>query len=401
MVYISHIMKSNEIIQHKNIAILGSTGSIGTQTLDIIAEYPDRFTATVLVAGSNVKQLIEQAIKCRPKHAIIADESKYAQLHEALSPLGINTAAGAQAIADAMTLDCVDTVVTATVGYSGLAPTISAIKANKDIALANKETLVVAGELVTNLLKNSTSKVIPVDSEHSAIYQCLVGEDPQTVKKLIITASGGPFRTFEAERLKTVTVKDALRHPNWDMGAKITIDSATMLNKAFEIIEAHWLFGIEANCIEAVVHPQSIIHSMVEFNDGAVKAQLGLPDMHLPIRYALGDATRLATNERGLQLSDYANLTFEAPDANRFPGINLSYYALEKGGNSACVINAANEIAVAAFLREQIGFLDIYKIILQSLETMPFVASPSYEDYVNTNSATREYAESLVKQLKF
>ena len=394
-------MKSNEIIQHKNIAILGSTGSIGTQTLDIIAEYPDRFTATVLVAGSNVKQLIDQAIKCRPKYAIIADESKYAQLHEALSPLGINTAAGAQAIADAMTLDCVDTVVTATVGYSGLAPTISAIKANKDIALANKETLVVAGELVTNLLKNSTSKVIPVDSEHSAIYQCLVGEDPQTVKKLIITASGGPFRTFEAERLKTVTVKDALRHPNWDMGAKITIDSATMLNKAFEIIEAHWLFGIEANCIEAVVHPQSIIHSMVEFYDGAVKAQLGLPDMHLPIRYALGDATRLTTNERGLQLSDYANLTFEAPDANRFPGINLSYYALEKGGNSACVINAANEIAVAAFLREQIGFLDIYKIILQSLEKMPFVASPSYEDYVNTNSATREYAESLVKQLKF
>ena len=394
-------MKSNEVIQHKNIAVLGSTGSIGTQTLDIITEYPDRFTATVLVAGSKVEQLIEQAIKCRPKYAIIADESKYAQLHEALSPLGINTAAGAQAIADAMTLDCIDTVVTATVGYSGLTPTISAIKANKDIALANKETLVVAGELVTNLLKKSTSKVIPVDSEHSAIYQCLVGEAPQTIKKLIITASGGPFRTFDAERLKSVTVKDALRHPNWDMGAKITIDSATMLNKAFEIIEAHWLFGIEANRIEAVVHPQSIIHSMVEFVDGAVKAQLGIPDMHLPIRYALGDATRLTTNERGLQLSDYANLTFEAPDANRFPGINLSYYALEKGGNSACIINAANEIAVAAFLREQIAFLDIYKIILQSLEKMPFIASPSYEDYVNTNSATRQYAESLVKQMKF
>ena len=401
MVYISHIMKSNEVIQHKNIAVLGSTGSIGTQTLDIITEYPDRFTATVLVAGSKVEQLIEQAIKCRPKYAIIADESKYAQLHEALSPLGINTAAGAQAIADAMTLDCIDTVVTATVGYSGLTPTISAIKANKDIALANKETLVVAGELVTTLLKKSTSKVIPVDSEHSAIYQCLVGEAPQTIKKLIITASGGPFRTFDAERLKSVTVKDALRHPNWDMGAKITIDSATMLNKAFEIIEAHWLFGIEANRIEAVVHPQSIIHSMVEFVDGAVKAQLGIPDMHLPIRYALGDATRLTTNERGLQLSDYANLTFEAPDANRFPGINLSYYALEKGGNSACIINAANEIAVAAFLREQIAFLDIYKIILQSLEKMPFIASPSYEDYVNTNSATRQYAESLVKQMKF
>lgn len=386
--------------QLKNIAILGSTGSIGRQTLDIIAEYSDRFCATVLVAGSKVEQLIEQAIKFRPQYALIADESKYTQLQEALAPLGIHTAAGAQAIADAMTLDCIDTVVTATVGYSGLAPTISAIKANKDIALANKETLVVAGELVTELLKKSTSKVIPVDSEHSAIYQCLVGEEPQSVKRLIITASGGPFRTFDAERLKTVTVKDALRHPNWDMGAKITIDSATMLNKAFEIIEAHWLFGIDANRIDAVVHPQSIIHSMVEFVDGAVKAQLGLPDMHLPIRYALGDASRLATNEPSLTLADYANLTFEAPDANRFPGINLSYYALEKGGNAACVINASNEIAVAAFLREQIGFLDIYKIILQSLEKMPFVASPSYEDYVNTNSATRQYAELLVKQIK-
>ena len=402
MVYIPANKQIFQIVnQIKNIAILGSTGSIGRQTLDIIAEYPMRFCATVLVAGSKVEQLIEQALKFRPKYALIADESKYAQLHEALSPLGIETAAGAQAIADVMTLDCIDTVVTATVGYSGLAPTISAIKANKEIALANKETLVVAGELVTNLLKESTSKIIPVDSEHSAIYQCLVGEEPQSVKKLIITASGGPFRTFEAKRLKTVTVKDALRHPNWDMGAKITIDSATMLNKAFEIIEAHWLFGIEANRIEAVVHPQSIIHSMVEFVDGAVKAQLGLPDMHLPIRYALGEATRLATNEPSLTLADYSNLTFEAPDTNRFPGINLSYYALEKGGNSACVINAANEIAVAAFLREQIGFLDIYKIILQSLEKMPFIASPSYEDYVNTNSATRQYAESLIKHLKF
>lgn len=401
MVYISHIMSFTKDNQLKNIAILGSTGSIGRQTLDIIAEYPDRFRATVLIAGSQVEQLIEQALKFQPQFALIADESKYAQLHAALSPHGIKTAAGAQAIADAMTLDCIDTVVTATVGYSGLTPTISAIKAGKDIALANKETLVVAGELVTELLKDSTSKVIPVDSEHSAIYQCLVGEDPQSVKRLIITASGGPFRTFEAERLKTVTVKDALRHPNWDMGAKITIDSATMLNKAFEIIEAHWLFGIGANRIDAVVHPQSIIHSMVEFVDGAVKAQLGLPDMHLPIRYALGDATRLATNEPSLTLADYANLTFEAPDTTRFPGINLSYYALEKGGNSACVINAANEIAVAAFLREQIGFLDIYKIIQQSLERMPFIASPSYEDYVNTNSATRQYAESLVKQMKF
>lgn len=387
--------------QQKNIAILGSTGSIGHQTLDIIAEYPNRFRATVLVAGSNVDALIKQALTFKPQHVLIADESKFTQLNEALSPHGIKVAAGAKAIADAMSLDCFDTVVTATVGYSGLAPTISAIKAGKDIALANKETLVVAGELVTGLLKRSCSKVVPVDSEHSAIYQCLVGENPTSVKRLIITASGGPFRTFEADRLKTVTVKDALRHPNWDMGAKITIDSATMLNKAFEIIEARWLFDISADRIEAVVHPQSIIHSMVEFVDGAVKAQLGLPDMHLPIRYALGDATRLSTNERGLSLTDYSNLTFEAPDTNRFPGINLSYLALNRGGNTACVINAANEIAVAAFLREQIGFLDIYRIIESSIEKMPFIASPTYDDYVNTNTATRQYAESLIKQLKF
>ena len=381
--------------QHKNIAILGSTGSIGRQTLDIIAEYPERFCATVLVAGSKVEQLIEQAIKFRPQYALIADESKYAQLQEALAPHGIHTAAGAQAIADAMTLDSIDTVVTATVGYSGLAPTISAIKANKDIALANKETLVVAGELVTELLKKSTSKVVPVDSEHSAIYQCLVGEEPQSVKRLIITASGGPFRTFDAERLKTVTVKDALRHPNWDMGAKITIDSATMLNKAFEIIEAHWLFGIDANRIDAVVHPQSIIHSMVEFVDGAVKAQLGLPDMHLPIRYALGDASRLVTNEPSLTLADYANLTFEAPDANRFPGINLSYYALEKGGNAACVINAANEIAVAAFLDGKIGFTDIPKILEKTVEK-EFSSGDSFEEVFETDKEARKFASSLI-----
>ena len=386
---------------HKKIALLGSTGSIGTQTLDIIAEYPDLFSVEVLIAGSNVDLLIQQAIKHKPKYAIIANENLFSQLRDALAPLGINVAAGKKAICDAMTLDSIDIVVTAAVGYSGLEPTISAIKAGKRIALANKETLVVAGELITSLLKDSASTIIPVDSEHSAIYQCLVGEDPKSIKKLIITASGGPFRNKTLNELEHVTVADALKHPNWSMGAKITIDSATMLNKAFEIIEAHWLFDIEANRIEAVVHPQSIIHSMVEFVDGAVKAQLGLPDMHLPIRYALGDATRLTTNEPSLTLADYTNLTFEAPDTDRFPGINLSYYALEKGGNSACVINAANEIAVAAFLHEQIGFLDIYKIIQQSLEKMPFIASPSYEDYVNTNSATRTFASSLVKQIKF
>lgn len=279
---------THNVETRKKIAILGSTGSIGTQTLDVIAQHPDRFEATVLIAGSNVARLIEQAARFRPRKAIIAMERHYPALRDALQPLGIEAAAGHKAILEAMALKEVDTVVTATVGYSGLAPTIAAIKAGKQIALANKETLVVAGELVTGMLRGSKSKILPVDSEHSAIYQCLAGEEPASVRKLIITASGGPFRTCSYRDLQHVTVSDALHHPNWSMGAKITIDSATMLNKAFEIIEAHWLFGVAPEHIEAVVHPQSIIHSMVEFHDGAVKAQLGLPDMHLPIRYALG-----------------------------------------------------------------------------------------------------------------
>lgn len=385
----------------KQIAVLGSTGSIGVQTLDIIAEYPHLFKATVLVAGRNVERLIQQAAKFHPSIAIIADESKYLTLKEALEPLGIATAAGAKAIEDVMESPLIDTVVTATVGYSGLAPTIRAIKANKNIALANKETLVVAGELITRLLKESTSEVRPVDSEHSALFQCLVGESPAAVRKLIITASGGPFRTKSVDELSSVTVKDALSHPNWDMGAKITIDSATMLNKAFEIIEARWLFDVPAERITAVVHPQSIVHSMVEFIDGSVKAQLGLPDMHLPIRYALGDSSRLATDKPGLTLSDYATLRFFEPDTIKFPLLNLAYYALEKAGNTACVINAANEIAVAAFLNEKIGFLDIEKVIMNSLHHINYIANPSYEDYVSTNAETRAYAESIIKDKKF
>lgn len=385
----------------KQIAVLGSTGSIGVQTLDIIAEYPHLFKATVLVAGRNVERLIQQAAKFHPSIAIIADESKYLTLKEALEPLGIATAAGAKAIEDVMESPLIDTVVTATVGYSGLAPTIRAIKANKNIALANKETLVVAGELITRLLKESTSEVRPVDSEHSALFQCLVGESPAAVRKLIITASGGPFRTKSVDELSSVTVKDALSHPNWDMGAKITIDSATMLNKAFEIIEARWLFDVPAERITAVVHPQSIVHSMVEFIDGSVKAQLGLPDMHLPIRYALGDSSRLATDKPGLTLSDYATLQFFEPDTIKFPLLNLAYYALEKAGNTACVINAANEIAVAAFLNEKIGFLDIEKVIMNSLHHINYIANPSYEDYVSTNAETRAYAESIIKDKKF
>lgn len=387
--------------QLKNIAILGSTGSIGTQTLDIIARYPDRFKARVLVAGTKVDTLIRQAVKFKPDYAIIADERNYWKLRDALEPLGIKTASGAAAIADAMELDCFDTVVTATVGYSGLAPTLRAIKARKDIALANKETLVVAGELVTKELARSSSRVLPVDSEHSAIYQCLVGEDKECVRRLIITASGGPFRTTPQSRLADVTVNDALRHPNWSMGAKITIDSATMLNKAFEIVEARWLFDIEPEKITPIVHPQSIVHSMVEFVDGAVKAQLGVPDMRLPIRYALGDATRLLSDDSGLSIDQLANLTFEYPDEERFPCVKLGHYALSKGGTAACVINAANEVAVAAFLRERIGFLDIYRIICRCLEKVDFVEAPLYEDYVNINSLARAEAESMINNKDF
>ena len=374
-----------------NIAVLGSTGSIGTQTLDIIAQYPDRFKATVLAAGSNVELLIEQARRHRPALAIIADTSRYERLREALAPLGIDTAAGDAALADAMERPDFDTVVTATVGYSGLLPTVRAIRAGKQIALANKETLVVAGALIKSLLAESTSKVIPVDSEHSAIYQCLAGENPATVKKLIITASGGPFRTWTHEQTAGVKASQALKHPRWQMGAKITIDSATMLNKAFEIIEARWLFDMEPERIEAVVHPQSIVHSMVEFVDGAVKAQLGIPDMHLPIRYALGDASRLVSAEPPLSLTDYASLTFERPDSEKFPCLTLAPYAMSRGGNAACIINAANEVAVAAFLRDAISFHGIYDMITDALAHISYISTPSLEDYVATHHATIDY----------
>lgn len=383
---------------YKRIAVLGSTGSIGTQTLQVIEEYPDRFRPTVLVAGSKVDTLILQAQKWRPEMAVIADTTKYWKLKDALEPLGIATAAGQGAINDAMAADCFDTVVTATVGYSGLAPTLRAIGAGKDIALANKETLVVAGDIVTAALGASPSQLYPVDSEHSAIYQCLQGEDPESVRRLIITASGGPFRGMSAEQLEHVTVKDALHHPNWAMGAKITIDSATMVNKAFEIIEARWLFGMEPDRISAVVHPQSIVHSMVEFIDGAVKAQLGVPDMRLPIRYALGEATRLATADSPLTLAHLTQLTFEAPDTTRFPGIKLGHYALERGGTTACIINAANEVAVDAFLHERIGFTRIYPLITEALEAMPMVTNPTLGDYVEVNAATRRFVQSLIEK---
>lgn len=380
----------------KRICILGSTGSIGTQTIDIIRQNPEQFEAVTLIAGNRVDMLIEQCRELKPKRAIIANVLHYSKLRDALLPLGIEVMSGDKAVAEAMTTPDVDMVVTATVGYSGLIPTIRAIEAGKEIALANKETLVVAGELVNRLLANSHSTIIPVDSEHSAIYQCLVGEKAAEVKRLIITASGGPFLRFKGEDMVNVKAADALRHPNWDMGAKITIDSATMLNKAFEIIEAHWLFGVAPDNIEPVVHPQSIVHSMVEFADGALKAQLGIPDMHLPISYALFGGQRRPTGERPLTLADYATLTFEAPDYERFPCLTLANYSLTRGGNTACIVNAANEIANAAFRRDEIRFADIYPTIMETIERIPFNAFPSLADYIATNEEARRIASEII-----
>ena len=384
----------------KKIAILGSTGSIGRQTLDVCAEYPDRLRPAVLIAGHKVDELARQAAQWHPELAIIADENLLPELRRLLDGTGIKTAGGEQAVIDAMTLPGIDKVVTATVGYSGLAPTLSAIDAGKEIALANKETLVVAGELVTRRLARSRSRIIPVDSEHSAIYQCLVGEDPATVQRLIITASGGPFRTWSKEHIAKATVADALHHPNWSMGAKITIDSATMVNKAFEIIEARWLFNVDGSRISPVVHPQSIIHSMVEFIDGSVKAQLGLPDMRGPIRYALNDATRRSTTAPRLTFENMATLSFETPDAERFPAINLGYLALERGGLTPCVINAANEVAVAAFLHGRIRFTDIFPLIMKAVDTLtPHCPHPEYPDYVQCNAMVRSKTEEFVNAI--
>ncbi len=383
----------------RNIAVLGSTGSIGRQTLDIIAEYPDLFNAWLLVARSSADLLIQQARLMRPHMVIIADEQYYEYVRDALEDTDIKVATGSAAIAQAVTAPEIDTVVTAMVGYSGLESTIAAIGADKRIALANKETLVVAGELIDRLLKDSKSVLYPVDSEHGAFYQCLVGERMQDVEKLWLTASGGPFRTVPKEQLETVTAADALKHPNWSMGAKITIDSATMMNKGFEMIEARWLFGIMPDDIEIVVHPQSIIHSMVAFKDGSVKAQLGLPDMHLPIRYALGlPDRRLASDCRKMTIEDMAMLTLERPDFDKFPLLGTAYAAARKGGTAPCVMNAANEIAVASFLQDKIRFIDIYKIIEQTMAQAPHVDHPTYDDYVASNDDARARATALVNK---
>lgn len=383
----------------KNIAILGSTGSIGTQTLDIIEEYPERFHASVLTARRQWELLARQARKFMPKRVVIADHSLYAPLKEALSDLPIDVAAGEKAIAEAATLNQVDIVVTAMVGYSGLIPTIEAIKAGKTIALANKETLVVAGEIITRMIKESPSEIIPVDSEHSAIFQCLVGEKTSQARKIILTASGGPFRNMSREQLENVTVADALKHPNWDMGAKVTIDSASMMNKGFEMIEARWLFNCPPANIEIVVHPQSIIHSMVEFVDGSIKAQLGVPDMHLPIRYALGYPERLSTDKPGLSLSQYSNLTFEAPDYQKFPLLQFAFDAIHAGGNMPCILNAANERGVASFLNGKIKFTDMPRLVEYTMSHTPLIASPSLEDLVATNSEALAVADQWLSNI--
>lgn len=380
----------------RTIAILGSTGSIGTQTLQVVEEHPDLFEVYAITAGSNVERLIEQAHKFNPEAVVIADESKYETLKEALADKPIKIYAGYDSICQIVKASPIDIVVTAMVGFSGLRPTIEAIKAGKAIALANKETLVVAGEYITQLAIEHKVPLLPVDSEHSAIFQCLAGETNNGIEKIILTASGGPFRTMSMEQLEHVTKKEALRHPNWSMGAKITIDSASMMNKGFEVIEAKWLFGLNADKIDVVVHPQSVIHSMVQFADGAVKAQLGTPDMRLPIMYALSYPTRLASNFDRLDFEIVKELTFEKPDTERFPNLRLAYEALAMGGNMPCVVNAANEVCVAAFLADKIKFTDMSRLIERAMQSANYTLTPTIEDYFDTDADVRKMVENWI-----
>lgn len=383
--------------ERKNIGVLGSTGSIGTQTLDIIAEYPELFRASVLTARRQWRLLADQALKFKPDLVVIGDEEYYVPLRDALNGSGIEVAAGVKSIEEAAAHPATDTLVTAMVGYSGLLPTISAIKAGKTIALSNKETLVVAGELITGLCREYGVDIVPVDSEHSAIFQCLVGENRYEMRKIILTASGGPFRKLSKEQLSEVTPADALKHPNWDMGAKVTIDSASMMNKGFEMIEARWLFDCQSERIEVVVHPQSIVHSMVEYRDGSVKAQLGVPDMHTPIRYALSYPSRLHTGARPMRLEDYTTLTFERPDLEKFPLLGYAFEAIRKGGTMPCILNAANEIAVQAFLEGRIRFTDMPVIACKTMEATPWSHDASLDSLIATNAEARRIAESYLK----
>lgn len=385
-----------EEIQKKQIAILGSTGSIGTQALEVIAENDSLFEVYALTANNQVDLLIQQARKYNPEMVAIGNEDHYLQLKEALSDLPIKVFAGADSIAQVAEMQPIDIVLTAMVGYSGLKPTMNAIKAGKKIALANKETLVVAGELICELAAQHHASILPVDSEHSAIFQCLAGEGNNPIEKLILTASGGPFRTKTMSELEHVTSAQALKHPNWEMGAKITIDSASLMNKGFEIIEAKWLFGVSPEKIEVVVHPQSIIHSMVQFADGSIKAQLGMPDMKLPIQYAFTYPERLKTNFPRFDFNVCSQFTFERPDMERFRNLSYAYYAMEKGGNMPCVLNAANEVVVEAFLKDKIGFLQMSDIIEDVLMKAEFVAKPTYDDYVKTDELVRLLTKQLI-----
>ena len=381
-------------MKKKQIAILGSTGSIGTQALQVIEEHSDLYEAYALTANNQVELLAEQARKFMPAAVVIANEAKYLQLKEMLADLPIQVYAGADALCEIVEAKPIDVVLASMVGYAGLRPTMNAIRAGKAIALANKETLVVAGELINALAQQYHTPILPVDSEHSAIFQCL--EPGNALEKVILTASGGPFRKFTMEQLQHVTKEQALKHPNWDMGAKITIDSATMMNKGFEVIEAKWLFGVRPDQIEVVVHPQSVIHSMVQYEDGAVKAQLGMPDMRLPIQYAFSYPQRIKASFDRLDFSTLKELTFEQPDTNRFRCLALAYEALNRGGNMACIVNAANEVVVSAFLKDRIPFLRMSEVIEQSMAKVPFIQTPTYEDYVATDAEARRVAESLI-----
>lgn len=381
----------------KQIAILGSTGSIGTQTLDVVRQHPDKFSVYALSAHRSVDLLIQQALEFNPAVVCIADETCYRPLCEALSDLPIRVLAGEKALAEMVTIPAIDVVVAAMVGYAGLRPTIEAIKAKKTIALANKETLVVAGEIIERLAKRYKVDILPVDSEHSAIFQSLVGEDMGSVEKLLLTASGGPFRNFTLEQMQHVTAAEALRHPNWEMGAKITIDSASMMNKGFEIIEARWLFDIPVDKIQVLVHPQSVVHSAVQFVDGSVKAQLGTPDMRMPIQYALTYPERWMSDVPRLDLFATQSLTFEEPDLKRFPNLALAYEAMNKGGNMPCVLNAANEVVNLAFREGKCGFLQMSDVIAQTMEKTMFITEPTYEDYVQTDKEARKIAKELLK----
>jgi len=381
----------------RNVAILGSTGSIGQQALEVIRHHRDLFQAEVLTAGRNADLLIEQALQFVPAYVVIADETQYENVKESLSKLPVTVLSGTRALSEVVSLPMVDIVLTAMVGFSGLVPTIAALKAKKSLALANKETLVVAGALIMQLARDQNVKICPVDSEHSAIFQCLAGEQPGSVEKLILTASGGPFRGMGPEKLKEVTCHEALIHPNWCMGNKVTIDSASLMNKGLEVIEASWLFGMKAEQIEVIIHPQSVIHSMVQFKDGSIKAQLGLPDMRLPIQYALGYPERLVSDFPRFSFEACNNLTFEKADQKVFRNLSLAYDALHAGGNMACIMNAANEVVVEAFLEEKIRFLEMPGIIEETMGKIIFVEKPSLEEYEESDRQARIYTRRLLE----